>query len=1176
MDPGIIYKGAQAATKPALSILKSGLSLIKNYRTETKLSDLFNHVLSHAEAVKIGNDFYRSFQLTHSEKELIIKLVGALFFCYTNGPEFNYIKIIASTNNIIEPLPLNDYYIQLSCIEGKDIQSRESLINREYSVIQSITGIRNFIPNDYISDALMEDNDRVFIIGNPGAGKSTFAKWFCNRWANNNSETANVFPVYVVLRDLNFDTPDPLTAYISEKYFPLTDVSFLELRKILSLFREQFCLLLDGFDELSNEKQIGLKKNLDTLYENNGKYILLTRPYGLLGTTGWANNLTINIDGFSESNIENYISAVLRIAGKGNQDKRELLKIVSSNKVLADFAHIPLMLSFIVYIYMASEGNGQVLQAIESRYDLQKQVINWMHIYENSKQSMNQNYHSFISTIGEMAYELQINNEFQIKVTYENEKLLKSLSEIGIGNVAKTDAHIAYFNFSSVTFQEYFAAEYLKNDVTKESFLYLCRYKVFWNFAQMLFGAFSSERNETLIEGILNELSKDKKDHQQYIYMLLLAETSRVYVKGRLTEQKLNDLYITYTLGSYNEKYQDILPSAMSAIYRKIDNRQQNVIKKCILRQIEEFGSNVIKESDFIRNLDSSVSVLINYLSLEKDKEFCKELLKKTASLIKDIEQYDPEDADMTISQYIGLLDLFDRKLFSAAEVRTLTYAVFTNRIKNKYWGTHVRLNRGNIDISNELDTFSEFCNIIPTLPAAEAEVTIKNIAARVYNIGTNFALLTRNRQHQFEDLINQHFDEILSLFAKAVSFQEEEESPEMDVDTITGLIVEGLNSTGCAKFFHGITDIIDLAGSFTFAIDIQNNDSFIEYVNNEMIAPLTESFDPLIFSKLQSLVACTSNIKYHFAKIREKLFRIIYNYIISNNEAFTKVSTYSTEDGDRSDEYFEKTAEMDKLLEMTQKNDNLYEFDKKYILDQLILKFTTFREYKYFKENLIPRLLEVDMELYQDSYFEFIASYMNDIALFKFLVAIMRNEKIYHYETNLKFLRKFLEYTLENIENHIDVEPHLNKILEICARTLMLIKKIDKSSFGSLVDIIGNILVRKEMKNLILDKQECLGLNGDSLCAYILQYYFTLNEEYDLKLDYYAMEISLVDKRALLDNILGLFTVQNILNLEDINGIQKVLGPSLMERIRAYMDYDEALQFKFESSRFRSLNMKQ
>ncbi|MEL7119303.1 MAG: NACHT domain-containing protein, partial [Bacteroidota bacterium] len=438
---------------------------------------------------------------------------------YLQDSMFNSIRIPGDKSGYFGQLDMDSYYANLSYIEQKELTDRNTLIRKEQeSLRRRFTHVRTdflHLGTDYLSADIIQNNQRILITGNPGVGKSTYARWLCFKWAKNHLFVPQI-PLYIQLRDLNFSnkSTNVISKYIHQHY--LNELSLEEVEILLTKEYSKHLLILDGYDELNRKKQIKLEHDLRSLTRpiDQARYIVLSRPYGLIYHK-FDKEIVLQIDGFTESSIENYIQAFLTQNPKEHKQKKQLLKLIEQNYILQEHAHNPLMLSYIVLIYTKSKQPEIQLFSIKSTYDLQASVFRWLIDYSMGHEQLIKANENWQKMAGQLAYEMLMAKEFSFKSSIDNLPFTRDqalqFSKLGIGNIIDDDNDYNWrFSFITVTLQEFLASHYLLARITADAFVYLVQDQYHWNFAKMLLGAMQQEsaRHE-VIPFIFQRLEKE-------------------------------------------------------------------------------------------------------------------------------------------------------------------------------------------------------------------------------------------------------------------------------------------------------------------------------------------------------------------------------------------------------------------------------------------------------------------------------------------------------------------------------------------------------------------------------------------------------------------------------------------------------------------------------------------
>jgi hypothetical protein len=210
-------------------------------------------------------------------------------------------------------------------------------------------------------DELVAKDSHLVILGDPGAGKTTSIKSLAQKLLHEESELLKKysFPLLIQLRDL--DENESLFSRISEilginVFYKLNGVTKLagdedfEKYRNSSITQYLDCLkpllLIDGFDEISEEKQNSIQKELRSLCNSlNEAKVILTCRSGAFDVF-LENTETFEICSLDEDQINYFISKWFEDKKIENGFKAELNK-----SVFKDLTIRPLTLSHLCALY---------------------------------------------------------------------------------------------------------------------------------------------------------------------------------------------------------------------------------------------------------------------------------------------------------------------------------------------------------------------------------------------------------------------------------------------------------------------------------------------------------------------------------------------------------------------------------------------------------------------------------------------------------------------------------------------------------------------------------------------------------------------------------------------------------------------------------------------------------
>ena len=552
---------------------------------------------------------------------------------YKENPIFNYISLLGSQQIDIERFPMEQFYIDLSYINKKEISRQEDLQLQEKEAIQQ-KHIRqlvfhNSFPHDLISDKVLLQNKQSVVLGTPGSGKSTFAKWLCWRWVQPKESTISKLLIYINLRELRFTSTNSISDYLVRKYLPNISTSIVQAT--LKEEKENLLFLLDGLDEIPTNKKALLWEDLHDI-GNKLSYIVFTRPYGMINQS-FDYDLSFEIIGFNKTTRQQYLNNFL--TQRPDVSAINLLDIIESNLVLKDFSFNPLMLSYIVLVYLKEQEQAeQILANIESAYELQEQLLSWLKQYYYTKR-FEQSFDDLLSESQSFAYEMEMEQLFlyESKTTVNKfSKLTTAIAQLGVGNKEMTKENHWNFHFNTITFQEFLGAIHIGHTISPNALLYLLENQLQWNFARMLVGYCSLHGKQSVIDNVLRTLQHlfktTKKRYYQHLYIYLLGELKKVHLAVYTQEDSLNSLLDNYVNTPSNSNWESVILESIGRLYTKLSVDKKAIFKQFILKQLDG-----VLQKDFFgkraSNANKFTNRLVTRLYLQEDEVFVNEFLER-------------------------------------------------------------------------------------------------------------------------------------------------------------------------------------------------------------------------------------------------------------------------------------------------------------------------------------------------------------------------------------------------------------------------------------------------------------------------------------------------------------------------------------------------------------------
>lgn len=1144
-----------------------------------------NSSLIQKENIEFDNSdetFKSAIHLSEERKKLAIQLSFKLISFYLKEREFNSISIQADSQGKYGSLSMDDFFITPSYIPEKELKSRDSLLKSEKesssTKIEKLKAkyFQNFLPHEYISGNLLTGLSRILITGNPGVGKSTYARWLCFSWAKQRLHIKGVL-VYINLRLLQFGKTNSLSKYISNEYLKIEETE--HTFQILCSLYEDMYFVLDGFDELSNKKQKQLKNDLNQI-SSHSRFILLSRPYGLINNPGFSWEFSIQIDGFNNSNIYNYIDKFLSI--NNLQNKRDhLLDIISKNRVLEDYAHTPLMLSHIAFIFLESDSPEKELLGIHSQFHLQNLVFNWIQKYESSKK-LKKELTDLIDEASEFAYNMEIQKLVLIEnksIANKSKTIAEYLSFIGLGNMQTQEFNQLWrFNFNTITFQEFLSSLFLSNRITPAAFLYLSSEKYFWNFTRMIIGSLSSQGKERLIFEILalhlKSFEETKQFKHWYFYIMHLSETSSSFLNNLITKEYLTNLFSTYQVAFWDQNWRATILDATTKIYSKLQIHKKNLFKNKLINDLRQLLIPVSNQP--VSNIEPT-KVLITKLRLEQDMNF---LQKMIVLQIESIELLLSDSSNEILEQiHEGVMFVFEEILCAAQPNELLIFndqlQVLLNKTPDLFIIPKSKLLRHNVlheeIISKIKFNLGKIEKIVFEQKKSDinnsfkTKLFIQDFIVDIYHLAKN---ITGYKQEDTLYLIKESTNLILSTF-NLLDFED------YDLDELGNLLINSLLSFETHEIYDLILKVALLTRPSYLVIRASNNDEFFSYLQS-LVKDASRDLSKESIDKLIMSFGVFENARNQFARIREDFSNLLCEYVDKNSEAF-KLSEggyvlQNHEEG--TSKAFEITQRFNYIMNTSLFSNDIFSYDKKYLLD----KFIRFHSYKFFKNWFHPMTWGQDFNIYQKTYWELILGYTNNKNDLGSLITILRNPSIYEYSSNLPYLNKILHYFL-SLPQFPNNNNRLSRLIEILSRCLTLIKlrndtKLELNTCEEeCLELCAIISEKFKLQEIFIQADTPTYLEGKDLFLFILLFYYLREDKYNLNIDYdeFLNEYNR-ERKEFLNKLIELFTVNEKLQTQDLESINDVLGEKLVTRLKDLIGFRPELLNEFNISDFEDM----
>ena len=204
------------------------------------------------------------------------------------------------------------------------------------------------LPKSLLFSDVIQENQRLLIIGDPGAGKSTSLQWITYSYAEqilSSTQKEHPVPIYLELWSYDDSILKLIVDSFSEKGISCDEETITDWIK-----RGEFIFLLDGFDELNNpSKCLKEIKHLMAFSQEN-QFVVASRKMEQLKDLQNLQFKKVEVKQLSDSQIELFIEKYL-----GKEKGSKLLKELEKYNLLKE-AKNPLILWFMILEFQGEES----------------------------------------------------------------------------------------------------------------------------------------------------------------------------------------------------------------------------------------------------------------------------------------------------------------------------------------------------------------------------------------------------------------------------------------------------------------------------------------------------------------------------------------------------------------------------------------------------------------------------------------------------------------------------------------------------------------------------------------------------------------------------------------------------------------------------------------------------
>lgn len=501
---------------------------------------------------------------------------------YKNSPSFNTINLLNNPEISFGSFPMEEFFVDLCFIPKEELREVGGLMRKEKETSFQKSINKTLLQHRYITNQyILKPQIKTLILGNPGVGKSTYAKWLCYNWVNEPLQDRSIL-IYIHLPEINFQESkgSAIAELCIKKYFKNDQIDeryFIQSSK-------HFYFIFDSFDEIKDIDKIGLINEIRNL--NILSYVILSRPYGIINHD-IPIDTTYEILGFNEVTRLDYLYRFFKKSN--NYDLyNPTKKLIEKNYIINEISFNPLLINHLAIYIQFSPEPFKMLNEVGNTFQFINTIFTWIKSTHINKGFTNDDFISAVSSSSELPYYMEIQ---QMHVYSDNyllspyEKMATTFAQIGVGRKEQDTIVLYKWNFYFVTlvYQEFLAASYIHRKVTPRAILYLLDFPFFWNFIRYTISAKSlNDPEDQFITSLLEVVKKEKDFHK---YIIVASELPSKYIKENLNSKVEIDLVISEYLKSVGTESKLIIEDSLQKIFPKYTLTLQKYFIESIFRE---------------------------------------------------------------------------------------------------------------------------------------------------------------------------------------------------------------------------------------------------------------------------------------------------------------------------------------------------------------------------------------------------------------------------------------------------------------------------------------------------------------------------------------------------------------------------------------------------------------
>ena len=400
---------------------------------------------------------------------------------------------LTSPDELLECRPSEYVNLKLTLVDKRTKTSREELVSGLLSsVFRKQSSQEATLTLAGVLNVKDEEKKLILIEGGPGMGKSTLAIKMCKCWADGELLEEYDAVILLPLRDPEIQAAKSIKDFLLILDEELRDQVYKEISKRNG---DNICFILEGYDELPDDlrRAPNFAKLMDKLPKCTIMYT--SRPEACDKLRQLATR-RIEIDGFKEEQVYDYISSAFENEENGKEKASKLTSHVRSNPSIRSILYVPINVAIVCHLFLLNLSLPNTLTQLYTLLCLNL-ILRHITKYGNVKVDYLKSFYRLptpymeqFSKLCQVAYRNSQND----KIVFSGDELshygidVSKMSGLGLLHIAPSTSVYGReksYNFLHLTVQEFCAAFYISVLPPQEQchiYQFNDRFRMIWKF----------------------------------------------------------------------------------------------------------------------------------------------------------------------------------------------------------------------------------------------------------------------------------------------------------------------------------------------------------------------------------------------------------------------------------------------------------------------------------------------------------------------------------------------------------------------------------------------------------------------------------------------------------------------------------------------------------------------